>query len=229
MPVPPPRTVLPRSRLPVPPSTTSPEAALSVAVLEMTVLPVAPTGVAEPLPSTMPLPALPTAWLPWSRLSRQPRASRKPWPPLPVAVLPSSTRARQPLWASKPWPSLARNWLRVQAMSGAWSLKAPMRLCRKAELVTAPVAGVPAIPCAATAARPAQATPEVRPSPKPRWEKVAVMAVIELPRARMKARPSSGRGSGPPRPGSQLETVSGWSRLPVSSMAERQPLTDTNR
>src|SRR5829696_5427064 len=97
-------------------------AALPVAVLEMTVLPVAPTGVAEPLPSTMPLPALPTAWLAWSRLSRQPRASRKPWPPLPVAVLPSSTGARQPLWASNPWPSLARNWFRVQLMSGAWSL-----------------------------------------------------------------------------------------------------------
>jgi len=95
---------------------------LPVAVLEMTVLPVAPTGVAEPLPSTMPLPALPTAWLAWSRLSRQPRASRKPWPPLPVAVLPSSTRARQPLWASNPWSSLARNWFRVQLMSGAWSL-----------------------------------------------------------------------------------------------------------
>ena len=95
--------------------------------------------------------------------------------------------------------------------------------------MTAPVAGVPAVPSPATGARPAQATPEVRPSPNPRWEKVAVMAVIELPRARMKARPSSGRGSGPPRPGSQLDTVSGWSRLPVSSMAERQPLRETNR
>jgi hypothetical protein len=92
-----------------------------------------------------------------------------------------------------------------------------------------PVAGVPAIPSPATAARPAQATPKVRPSPKPRWEKVAAMAVIALPLARMKARPSSGRGSGPPRPGSQLLTVSGWSRLPLSSMPARQPLRDTNR
>ena len=55
------------------------------------------------------------------------------------------------------------------------------------------------------------------------------MAVIALPLASMKARPSSGRGSGPPRPGSQLLTVSGWSRLPLSSMPARQPLRDTNR